>query len=240
MNAMAHDLIDPKSDKRAKSLLLPLHSEEKVLLNKNGSLATSILIPVNTSYERVRDTFKAILTGRMGIFMMEEVISAEYSKKPDSGDKEVDSIIWKRRNQLKASGINIGIIRQFLIRTNQYNLLRDIKGYSLLNIKIIDGKDIFNKECVLILMRRTDYWRDWGREYHTGIPIPIKGPMEIDCITDTELKMVEELKNKLGIKKMRHFIPETPYSPLLDVDMMKAIKEEVKNFNSSPKRMGDY
>lgn len=234
VNAMAYDFLDPKKDieewKKRHGYPTPLETGEKVLLKKNGYSAKSIVYLINGKYETVRDDMRKIVESKMGIASENEMVTNEYIKSLSTGDAEVDSIRRREFDQLDAIGIRIDRFRQDKIETNKYNEIKKFRAYSLLVVKIIDGRDVFNKECTLIVMTRTDYWRDWGREHHTGLWVPIKVSTHDEVVTDTETGMAEELRERMGIRGLKYFIPRSQYYPLTDVDMMRAIKEEVDKF----------
>jgi len=237
VNVMAYDLIEPKKDirewkkqwRRQWGYPTPVETGEKLLLKKNGYLAESIVYLINGNYETVRDEMRKIVAGKMGIASENETVTNEYIKSLSTltRDAELESIRRREFNELNTMGIKIGKFRQYKMETNKYNKIKKYSAYSVLVVKIIDGRDVFNKECTLIVMTRTDHWRDWAREHNTNIWIPIKGWGEKEVITNTEIGMAEELKDRIEIKDLKYFIPESKYFPLLNVDMMKAIKEEV-------------
>lgn len=234
MSGMSYEFIDPKKNieeyKKRYGYLIPLEAAEKILIDKNGSFADSILFLINAKYEKVRDEMRKIVLSKMGIAYEVESVTQEYMEELHSGDPKVDLIARKTFNQLNELGIKIDQFTQYRINTSRYNIVKKIKGYSLLEIKIIEGKDVFNKECTLLIMTRTDCWRDWGRESHIGIWIPIKVPTDNKCVTDTEIGMAERLKDTVGIKDLKYFLPKVRYAPLMDVDMMREIKEELETF----------
>src|SRR3990170_6021285 len=71
MSAMSYEFIDPKKNieeyKKRYGYLIPLEAAEKILIDKNGSSADSILFLINAKYEKVRDEMRKIVLSKMGI-----------------------------------------------------------------------------------------------------------------------------------------------------------------------------
>ena len=63
-----------------------------------------------------------------------------------------------------------------------------------MDLTITDGKELFQKECVVISMIRCDHWWEWAGISHTNIVLPFKGPSQFDIITDTEVGLMMKLK----------------------------------------------
>jgi hypothetical protein len=87
-----------------------------------------------------------------------------------------------------------GICRRYV--SQPFNQIASGQGsftdaFSTLEVEIRDANDLLGSEGAVIVIRRIDQWRDWGREFHTGIRIPLR--VDVDSgpfVTDREVALV--------------------------------------------------
>ena len=77
-------------------------------------------------------------------------------------------------------------------------------------------------------MSRTDTWRDWYREFHTGIPIPIKGQAEAILVTTTEVAVVDRVWDSLSLSDPPFFFSFNPRSPIGTPALLEQIKATIE------------
>jgi len=119
-----------------------------------------------------------------------------------------------------------------------YNQIGSIKGFSELRIRVIEGTGLLDKEVTIIEMRRRDYSREWARigaSVHLAIPLPYKEDRAFTVVTDTEVRLIEQLKSRSSGLAIRYFVPypwRIQVSNEYSAEMRASMKEAVKYFET--------
>ena len=228
MQVFAYEFMDEAAfTKRAGYDPIPIKKGEKVLAFE-GYQVGSIVFLFMAPYEQVVKELKSAATEQFGEF---PIIEKRVNEEPilKSYSEELTNMIIASLTKFRALNINIEDFRENRFTTKPYNVI-DKKTYSVLLVRIANGYDILGVECTLVLLRRTDTWVDWYREFHTNIPIPWRGSAHTGIVTDKEINLIENLKAKMNVRDSAYFFPFTKYSPLADEPMMLKIKETVDKF----------
>ncbi len=207
---------------------IPLKRNEKVLTNKGYQAQTVIFIfarPYADLLQAAR-TATAQLWGSVTYF---DRTASEYSGAGFQTSPELKEIMMQDLAQMRKLNINVESFKLAEASTDAYNKLDD-KTFSKLLIRIADGKDIFGKVCSLVLIRRTDHYMDWYREFHTDIPVlPLKGAAKADLVTTSELELVTRMEQALGVPPVAHVFSSIPESVIGSRQTYEQIKQKLND-----------
>lgn len=242
LGAMSITYFDPKENeedfkKEIGGSAILLETGEKIVLYPQYRLrAISLVTLVGANYERTLKELRDIVSNKYGIAAQGE-FSEQQSDLKQSGS-QIDEPKWpygpllgKGFVEFRKIGVHIERPKEYWIKTKRYNEIEKLSGYSELELRMTNGKAFFGKECTLIAIRRTDHSREWMRHFQLGIPLPFKWPVEEDVVTDSEVRLVEDLIARTGNARAQHFIPYPGYQDeKYWVEFMRGIKETVKDF----------
>lgn len=134
-----------------------------------------------------------------------------------------DSTSGQSVSRLISQGLTLGAVKQRSWRTRRYNQADGADGWSQAEFSCIDGASVV-RDCPLTLVgiRRIDHWRGWGREFHTGIPVPWKVRTESYLVTSKETAMADRaIRNRWTASQP---IPvRLWWEPLLDVELLEQV-----------------
>lgn len=236
-SALGYEMLDLSKEEDSKiyesisSDMIPVEKKEKVYLDDEKDPADLAVFLFNAEYEDVK-TLLAKNLERLGVQEKYEEYSEEYSRYLRDGYDLMEESNLKQEDEkaIESLGINLDRFKSYKIKTDKFNIVEKIKGYSYIEFEIIDGKDIFGNICTLVILIRYDTYKDYLREVHTGITFPIRKTRTMEMLTDSEVKLMEDLKKQMGAKYMKWYIPDFPYYPLLEIKLMKKLKKEVDKF----------
>lgn len=211
---------DPRADeiRYKKEILgdsLPLELEEKVLLESGRLAASSAVVLVSGSYDSVLRKLRTFVDKRYKI-----AVEREINQRVDSRGMAKDSteLIWgawpvfgEGFAKMHALGMSFDRPREYELTTESYNSLEKLNAYSRLEIRIADGKPLFQKDCVLIVLRRIDNSKEWAFIWEGRIPLPFKMNFNYNLVTDTEIRMIDEFVASLIDAKAKYFVPSPVY-----------------------------
>ncbi len=231
-NADAYEYINAKNTINDKANrindLIVITTGEKILIKEKKRIAERVVFVLPCDFVPVLTVMRDLVNQRLGIIRDETHVTKNYGAFNTTG--KISEYNAQLRKSLDRIGVNLDQFQMQQLDTKRYNILPSVGGYSETTIRVLDGAEIFGNACTLVILERTDHWRDWGREWHTGIHIPFKLNMDGSIITETEIQLMEDTKNRLGLKNINYFIPNNTYFPLLDIEMMKKIKETVEKY----------
>jgi hypothetical protein len=102
--------------------------------------------------------------------------------------------------------------------------------------RIIDGRPLFSKACILLVVSRVDQFREWF-VLHPGIPLPFKVTGETKLVTDSETKVIDALLKRAGNPTARYFVQGNPgFSPGELIVLMTAIRDAAASLINSSVR----
>ena len=232
-------LFDPKEDvKRARRVIggsaIPLEKGEKmVVYAPKNNRATSVVILVNSTYERVERELRNVVSEKIGIVSegqigdRDEGIFPEKEPRP----KGLLRILLFGRGfiEFRAIGVRLAQPKEYQLKSRKYNEVKELDGSSELRLRMTDGKVLFGKDCALIVMSRIDRSKQYLRYY--DIPLPPKQLVEDDLVTDTEIKLIENVAGRLGDVRPHYFVPYPgSNSEKYWIDFMTKVREIAKDF----------
>jgi hypothetical protein len=220
VDIMFGDLFDPKTDegKYKREVLgdsIPLENGENILLTQHHLAASSVVIVIKIAYEQMLPQLRSFVGKRLGIASEGEVIPEGHTARSSTETKEFIWAPWPVFGEdfakLRALGMTFEQPREYEITSKRYNQIEKLSGYSVIGIRIIDGKPLFGKECVLIVLRRSDHSKEWAYMWHGIIPMPFKIAADHDLVTDTEIGLIESFLTAIKGPKARYFSPSPVY-----------------------------
>ncbi len=106
---------------------------------------------------------------------------------------------WREENErkLRDAGIHWQAYQETRIVSKTYNSVWWKRGWSQAMFRIIDGRDLFDLACTIVLFTRTDYELRFGFLHNTPMPAIFVGSDPL--VTDREVSLIEKVKDELGI-----------------------------------------
>lgn len=217
--------------------------EENVLVGgRDDDLVAEIVVVACEKYEKVSLELIEIAKKHFGVKSVEDFVERDYWNKQVRFSESIGGRDFAERerkgfSKLEQIGLSTKEFQWRRIRTEKFNVVDKIQGYSELEIEIIDGNSVFGKPCTVISLCRTDHWKDWARHHELPIYLPFKISTEDYSITETEVKLMEEFCLRMGYKeKMKVFsIYSTPVFPLNDTSLVFKLKEVIDQCKDSVK-----
>lgn len=113
----------------------------------------------------------------------------------------------------------------FRIRTGRYNTMAANGAFSTAIIDVVDTRGVFKTNLSLIVIDRTDNWTDNMEVRWTHIKLPLKGSANTRVVTETEVQIVEKVREALGLELAGYYF-SAECCPFLDVELMGRIHDE--------------
>lgn len=206
---------------------IPLKRNEKVLTNE-GYQAQAVIFIFSRPYADLLPAARTATAQLWGSVVYSERTASEYGAPGFQTSPELREIMTQDLAKMRKLNINVESFKLAEATTDAYNALDD-KTFSKLLIRIADGKDIFGKICSLVLIRRTDHYLDWYREFHTDIPIlPFKGAAKVDLVTTSELAFIALVEQALGVPPVAHVFSTLPESVIGSRQTYEQIQQKLK------------
>jgi hypothetical protein len=209
--------------------------EENILVGGcDDDLVAEVVVATCETYEKVSLELIEIAKKHFGVKSVEDFVERDYWKEQVRFSERIDGRDLAERERkgfakLEQIGLSTKEFQWRRIRTEKFNVVDKIHGYSELGIEIIDGNSVFGRPCTLISLSRTDHWKDWARHHEVPIYLPIKGPAEDYVITETEVELLEEFCVRMGYKEKMKVFPIYPMRvfPLDDPSLVFKLKEVI-------------
>lgn len=103
---------------------------------------------------------------------------------PEAVVKELEAVIETRWGVAERDLSFTDALASF--RSKPYNVAPEALSSVIVKIHRFPQRD----DLSMIELRRLDKWRDWGRDFHTGLPVPWKVWTSADIVTKGELDTV--------------------------------------------------
>ena len=174
--------------------------------------SNAVVVVINQPFEIARHEIQEIIKEKFGI-ETEEYISGDIKIVGDQ------AAIWDEPPDGPWPTFGDGFSRfsvltdkfhrpqEHRIKTSQYNQREGQTSHSILDMRIADGSILIGKQYSIILMRRTDYSKEWATLGRWPIPLPFKMARTHYLITDTEISLIEKLIERIPGAKWLYFVP---------------------------------
>lgn len=194
--------------------------------------SNAVVVVINQPFEIVQRETRDILKEKFGVDTEVEISRADTNSSDEAS-------IWNEPpdgpwptfgegfSRFRALSVQFRQPQEHQIKTRPYNQRENDTSHSILDLRIADGSAIFGKSYAIIIMRRTDYSREWATLGRWPIPLPFKIARTHHVITDTEITLVEKVSGRILGAKSLYFIPypgskdKTHWTDFIE-DIMKA------------------
>jgi hypothetical protein len=167
----------------------------------------------NRDFAEARRDLVSRLEASFGV--QQEGFCTDYSPSAAGAVQADNPVLW---SCLTRRGAQPGGAECQQLTTRPYNVLPPLEGSSTLYVEILDAMRLLGRRGAVLLIRRVDRWRNWGRGFHTGVRIPFRVSSETYLVTDREEALVRE-----AVGEGRLFLPDQRERPVLDSGGLKAM-----------------
>jgi hypothetical protein len=196
---------------------IPLELGEKLLTEASG--ADTLIVVVNGEYSAVQEQVLRLIAQEVGIAEEQSNSSGLTGKQSE----QQPSFENEYPTQWPPLGVGLSIFsdvahhfnrpREYQLTSRPYNQLKDIEGYSEVRIRVTDGKELLGKDVTILQIGRRDYSMERAR-FHHSMPIPLwyKERHVFTVVTDTEVMLIEKLKQRIHGLVIRYIVPTSRIS----------------------------
>jgi hypothetical protein len=179
---------------------IPRTLNEKVLVDDRGFYVPTLGVLVMASHGQTVEAIRKDVEHRWGVASSDSRMASETYSAGPAASEEYKATVAEERRRLRALNINLEGVHVTDLTSRSYNVI-DATARSVLFIRILDGFDMFRVRCTLIILHRTDHYRDWIRPGHGGIPfpLPIRADTTSAIVTSTELTLLQTLESTWNI-----------------------------------------
>jgi hypothetical protein len=145
----------------------------------------------------------------------------------EPGGPDANREIERREKELLENGINSTDYAQTEVASVPVNGMLSDGVYSRLFLRIVDAKQVFGRECTLLIVSRVDQTREWARLAHTPIVLPIRVSATTRLVTNSELEGALLTLKRLGKPFAGPILTGPPLEPMRSVATLIALKDAV-------------
>lgn len=203
---------------------IPIHTGERVVLERKDVVSPWVVALIRVDYEHAREEIEAAVRAQFGIEeTRERLIKQEEFKAIDLNVPE-DPLFGEGFSGFYQliPGMRSG--REYAIVSKEFNRIDKIDGYSISRWRIGDGKDFLRRPWTIVVVERVDFSREWARD-HTGIPWPFKISGTNRLVTETEIRLIDDLVKRHEGASVEYFVPYPAYKSNAVLELMKHIVE---------------
>src|SRR6266850_1132886 len=219
VNAPSLIFKDPRDDPQKARMVwivsqIPFRQGEKLLMRGENQRAQSLVVLLKSPYKAALRELRATIARKVGIRGEGDVAEIEAGIFPDReelprGGRFRVLTFEKGFTRFRDVGLRVKHPSEYQLRSQGYNYIAEISGFSVLRLRAIDGRVLFGRDSVLLEIKRIDYTKQHPRYY--DIPMPFTEAWEDDLVTDTEMRMITDTIVRLGNVKVRYFVPFPGY-----------------------------
>lgn len=186
------------------------HSKEKLIFH-NGKVAKNLIYVTQSDYKKTLKIIRKVFNLKFGEANYHETKNSNFHD--DWVDRFGSTTFNNWTNEfipkLKAQNINLNSFNEARIVTKRYNVIKSGDGYTKTTIRIINGKDIFNLDSTIVLIKRVDSAKQWGwHNAHNPFSFGYKR-REYSYITETELNVINEIEDILKANSCQDTLPDS-------------------------------
>jgi hypothetical protein len=220
---------------------IPRHLGEKLLTSDERKQlgADSLVVVVNQEFPIVRRHLRELVAQIHGIAEENDnlggTIPPPKEHRPDyhgGGPSDEEYPSWPPLGDglvvFSDAGSPFSSTREYQFTSQPYNRLESVDGYSEVRVRITDATTLLGKKATVLQLRRRDYSKERARLGHTPFPLPfIQDKSRFLLVTDTEVAMVEQLKQRIPGMVTRYFVPDSHRRPEFWPPMLASMREAV-------------
>ena len=189
--------------------------------------ATALVVALSGDYNEVVSHLSELLEESFGIdrlrTMRDVDISDAWSYHPHA---DTASILLEEKREWSSSLDELKISRTHVettfFRTKRYNEVGSRSGYSQARFVALNGRQLFDCKCTIILVYRLDKAKQWGLDTMHNLSFGYRLRV-IEIVTETELDILESLASGFdhGIQMVKVVSARTWYD---DVELWKGLR----------------
>jgi hypothetical protein len=194
---------------------IPRELGEKVLTEEIHEFGAKYLIAlVSREYALVQEQLRLLVRERIGVAEEYDRSAGPIPKPieerpPYSG---VEYPVWpplgEELSLFNDLAKDVHPPQEFQLTTQPYNRLESVEGFSEARIRISDGETLLGKNVTILQINRRDYSKERARFNHAmPIPLPYKENSAFTVVTDTEVALIESLRQRVPGLIIRYFLP---------------------------------
>lgn len=196
---------------------IPRELGEKVLMSE-GSLrvhADTIVVVLDKEYASIQKELRKLVEEKIGIRHEHDTLSGHISdpeKEPSPYDDTIEYPAWPPLgdglDRFRHTARQFAPPREYQLTSHPYNRIESIEGYSRLRIRVTDAQELLGKGLTIVQIRRRDFSKERARLHHAlPIPLPYREIHAVSLVTDTEVALIEQLKQRLPGLSISYFLP---------------------------------
>lgn len=211
--------------KRVLNDSIPLYTGERVVLEREGVVSPWVVALIHLNYEDVRRQIEESVQKNFGIEEARETLTkAEEFQAIDLNIPE-DPLFGKGFGGFRRVTPDMKSTREYTIVSKEFNHVDKVDGYSISRWRLGDAREILGQPWTIVIVQRADFSREWARD-HTGILWPFKISGVTHLVTETEIRVIDNLVGQHKDPIVEYFVPYPAYKAGEVLELMKAIKEK--------------
>lgn len=225
-------------DERSESSSLPSRFGERVLRSPEPGEPRElpgVLIVLSKPYPVVRERIREEIHSRLSQDNYREEVHEDLVEYNEYAGHDREGYYEERRLRsqahLETGKIKVAQYREARITSTPYNLVWWKRANSQSLFRIIDGRDVFNIPCTLVIVKRTDKELRLGFLHGIWPPIPTLGVRSRSLVTDKEIALVEQAAR--GLKSKWQVYPFWETSLLANAEILVLAKKALVASTSS-------
>jgi len=200
---------------------IPRELGEKLLTQETQAIGSDTLIVlVNGEYTAVQEQVRRLIAQEAGIAEEQNNSPGLTGKHPEQQPSYLENEYPTKWPPL---GVGLSIFsdvahhfnhpREYQLTSRPYNQIEAIDGYSEVRIRVTDGKELLGEDVTILQIGRRDYSMERARLHHSiSIPLWYKERRVFTVVTDTEVTLIEKLKQGIHGLTIRYFVPNSRIS----------------------------
>jgi len=194
---------------------IPLEIGEKLLTEETHALgADSLVVLVNQEYDSARNQILSLVSDKYGIAVEHDTEAGPIPRPKEEQPpyRGIEYPVWPPLGDGLAVFNDlaklVSLPKEYELTSRPYNRIESVEGYSQLRIRVTDGRGLLGKKVTLLQVRRRDYSKERARLHHAlPIPLPYKEYSAFTVVTDTEVALIESLRQRVPGLIIRYFLP---------------------------------
>jgi len=203
---------------------IPKAFGERVLVFPNGGRPDAVSFVYCEPYESLKDRVRKHFEGAASI---RELMADSQPKESKYGDESNRQFVSREVSKLRAAGFRTDQYTELEIIFPKFNVIDEGNQSSSLNMRFINGRDIFGTPSSILTVIRHDDTLERLRTFHLGIPLPKKAHSEIKILTDSEIKRVQELELSIHKASAEAVLTITGVDPYATFDSLVKFQKAI-------------
>jgi hypothetical protein len=149
-----------------------------------------------------------------------EVTTDSQLKESKYENQSYKQLVAQELDEVRAAGFRNDQYSELQIVFPKYNIISEGNQSSSLIMRLVNGRDIFGTPNSILTLIRLDDTFVRLRSFHLGILLPRKEHSEIRIVTDTEIKMIQDLERSIQKNSVEVILTKTNGDPYTSFDSL--------------------